>query len=76
MILEKTFYAVKCDNCGVIHKTDDIEYWESAESAWGWADPSGWALINDDTQYCPDCYSYGDDDELIIDLTRRKTIEK
>ena len=34
MILEKTFYAVKCDNCGKLAEGyNDCEFWDDKEIA-------------------------------------------
>lgn len=56
MIIEETFYAVKCDNCGNIHEDcnggsfleskSDIEM-DAIENDW---------VKTEDTHYCPNCY--------------------
>ena len=66
MIQETTMYTVVCDGCGK-DSTADSEY-----SAWGCkmyaADVAMEAnFINEgDEHYCPDCYSYDDEDNLVI----------
>jgi hypothetical protein len=66
MIQELTMYTVVCDGCGKDSNADS-EY-----SAWGCkmyaADVAMEAnFINEgDEHYCPDCYSYDDEDNLVI----------
>lgn len=71
MIIEKTFYAIRCDNCGVIHRWDEGEYWSDKGMAWEMAGESDWEMI-EDKHYCDECYGVGDDDETIINLNRKK----
>jgi len=67
MVKEITMYTVICDNCG----KDSNEGCEYA----GWSD-KGYAvdvaidgagfIKNDDNHYCPKCYEYDDNDEIVI----------
>lgn len=64
-------YSVVCDNCG-IDSSEGMEHigWSDKEAAIDIALDSDF-LIEDDKQYCSNCYSYGDNDELIINLSRK-----
>lgn len=67
MILIKTFYACKCDRCGVIHDESDIAYWSSEDDAIQNATDSDWHYdSNKGKAYCPDCYEVIDNDEVKI----------
>ena len=64
MIKDKTVYTYICDKCGkdICDETDYI----------GWNDlgvydiyDEGWVEVGD-KHYCPDCYDYNEEDELII----------
>jgi hypothetical protein len=65
-------YTVVCDNCGV-SADEGTEYscWNDENYAKDVAMESGF-IKEDNNHYCPKCYSYGDDDELIIDESRKK----
>lgn len=68
MIVEKTFYAVKCDNCGkIISDYGDSNYWSDKNTAIDYACENGSYLTEDEKEiYCDDCYEIDDDDNLII----------
>lgn len=58
-------YTILCDNCGK-DACEDTEY-----AAWG--DPNivlEWSCENwvqeGDKHYCPDCFSYDDDDNVVL----------
>ena len=82
MIVEKIFYAVVCDNCKTVCGDGDGEYkyWNEAADAQYIAQESGWEIASEpDTgesrifkHYCEDCYSWDDNDELLIDKSRFK----
>jgi len=67
MIIKARFFAVECDNCkNQAHGQEEWPYWYSGiieveenamESEW---------LKEGDKHYCPDCFSYDDEDKLII----------
>lgn len=72
MIVEVTMYGCRCDNCGIewvdehhgfAAFTDEI----SMKSQM--ADDHTWHTDRDaveDRHYCPKCFSFNDDDELVI----------
>lgn len=66
MYKEIIMYTVICDNCGK-DSSDDSEYsgWNDKEYAWDCADADNW-IEKDEKHYCPNCYSYDENDNLII----------
>lgn len=66
MIKELKMYTVVCDKCG-ISADDGTEYscWSDESFAWDVASDSSW-IEEQDKHYCPDCYFYDDNDNLII----------
>lgn len=66
MIKEITMYSVCCDNCGK-DSNEGAEYscWNDSGYAWQCAEEDGWEE-DFDQHYCPDCFSWSDDDELIL----------
>lgn len=69
-IIKKEFAAVQCDNClDIAIGFDDIEYWTDEDSAVFNATESEWHC-EDGKHYCPDCISWNDDDQLVIDPSR------
>lgn len=66
MIKELVLYTVVCDNCGDdINKDADYCAWNDKQFTQEMADEAGW-IKEDDKHYCPDCFSYDDDDNLVI----------
>ena len=68
MIEKIEMFTIKCDNCG---KLFEDEYqcfcaWNCENGAWDNARESDWKKKDADTHYCPDCYSYDDEDNLIL----------
>jgi hypothetical protein len=62
MIVKKEFYNIKCDCCGRVademwHDTEEIVRYIATESGW---------LLHWDKAYCPDCYDFDGNDNLII----------
>ena len=64
MIEQITMYRCVCDNCGHQWGDDVIAYADPANT-WDCAANEGWNKHEDKT-YCPDCWSYDDNDNLII----------
>lgn len=73
MIIEVKMYTVKCDNCGEEWETDEYSGWNDPDYAWDCASEDDW--IEDekvkDKHYCKECYSYDDDDNVIINSERK-----
>jgi hypothetical protein len=67
MILRMDYYTVKCDNCGKLYADEYSGYsaWNDENGAMEYASEADW-IKEDDKHYCPDCYEYDDDDNLII----------
>lgn len=62
MILKKEFYNIKCDCCG---RSADEMWYDTEEAVRYVATESGW-LLHWDKVYCPDCYDFDGNDNLII----------
>lgn len=61
MILTKQFHNLKCDSCGAILQDE----WYSVDEVKLAANECGW-IEDKGKHYCPDCYSYDDKDNLVI----------
>jgi hypothetical protein len=76
MIIQETFYAVQCDNCKTIAEGfDDIAYWSDMSISIENAEDGDW-FVEEDKAYCPDCYSFNDNDELIINENRKRNSDR
>lgn len=65
-IVSKTFFAVKCDNCGKYSgEGSGYEFWVDIESTELSAEYGGY-IKQGDNHYCDDCWEHDDDDNLII----------
>ena len=66
MYLKLEMFTVKCDNCGET-SGDNADYscWNDEQTALNEAQECGWTQ-EDDKHYCPNCYHYDDDDNLIL----------
>jgi hypothetical protein len=70
MIKEVKMFTIICDNCKHdIGEDQDYSCWSHSSSALDNANESDW-LEHEHNHYCPSCYSYNDNDELIIDSSR------
>lgn len=66
MTQEVKMFTVVCDNCRKDCNEDtDYSCWNDENHAKEVAMNAGW-INEDDNDYCPDCYSYDDDNNLII----------
>lgn len=69
MIKEIKMYTIICDGCGK-NVCEGSEYagWDDVDYVWDTADEENWIKDEDNpgTHYCPDCYEYDDDDNLVI----------
>jgi len=66
MIKEVKMYTVVCDNCGLDScKNDEYSCWGDKEQAKEHAMNSDW-LEHDEKHYCTNCFSYDDDDNLVL----------
>lgn len=73
MIQAETFYTCSCDNCGEYYGTEDVHSLvmpdeSSMKSEMGDADD--WHTLREngkpDKHYCPECYSFDKNDQLVI----------
>ncbi len=76
MIKEVTMFTVLCDNCGV-DSNRDCEYscWGDKSQAEEHAMNSDWHL-DDKKHYCCNCFSYDENDNLILREVHNKTTKK
>lgn len=65
MRVKKYFHNIQCDVCGDLANE---EMWhEDTKTVAEVANESGWYYDPvDDKHYCPDCYEYGDDGEILV----------
>lgn len=65
MRVKKYFHNIQCDVCGDLANE---EMWhEDMKTVAEVANESGWYYDPvDDKHYCPDCYEYGDDGEILV----------
>ncbi len=79
MIKEIPMYTVLCDNCKCdVNSGSEYAAWGDSEHSEDMAIDSDWHKVEEpegvpDKHYCPDCYSIGENDELIIIAARTKT---
>jgi len=78
MIKEFKCYTLLCDNCGIdLNEDSDYSGWDDKNYLYDIANESNWNDDNNcDNWYCPDCCSYDDDGELIIDVSRKDKYRK
>jgi hypothetical protein len=66
MIKEVTMFTVVCDNCGVdVNEGQQYSCWNDKGFAEDMAMEADW-IKEDDKHYCLNCFSYDDDDNLVI----------
>jgi len=73
MIKELKTYTVLCNNCKQ-SADEGSEYsgWGDESQAYEVAENADY-IVHEGLDICPDCYSYGEDDEIIINESRYKT---
>jgi hypothetical protein len=76
MIKEVQMYTVICDNCGKdCCEGSEYSCWNDSAAARDVAMDDNWTEDRDfDKHYCPDCWSYDDQDNVIINESRKKLI--
>lgn len=75
MIYKVEMFAGKCDNCQKeIMEGQDYSCLGDRSSIHDTMMDSGWTRIEgeEEKHYCPDCYEYGDEDEIIIKKLDKK----
>ena len=66
MLQKVEMYTIVCDNCGEdIGATQEYSCWNDEVYAEQNAGDSDW-LKEDGKHYCPKCYSYDDNDQLVL----------
>jgi len=72
MIKEVTMYTVICDNCGKdLCEGQEFSCWNDDLTAHELAMEENW-IKEESKHYCPDCYDYDDNDNLVINESRKK----
>lgn len=73
---EVIMHALVCDNCGQQGvEESEVAGWDDKDWALTEAAESGWLTIdgnNYDKHYCPKCYKYDENDNLIIKKEKTK----
>jgi hypothetical protein len=66
MLKEVKMFTIVCDNCGCdVNADSDYSCWNDENCVEEIRQEAGWVKY-DDEHYCPDCFEYDDEDELII----------
>lgn len=73
MILKIDMYTVQCDNCKCTSGDypNDYSAWNDEYVAVEDALNLGWEKYNNN-HYCPECYEYDDEDNLVVKIERKK----
>tara|TARA_B100000953_G_scaffold285358_1_gene265889 strand:+ start:315 stop:545 length:231 start_codon:yes stop_codon:yes gene_type:complete len=73
MIREVRMYGINCDNCGVdLGENQEVTCWCEPKYATLVAIDSNWVRVGENKHYCPDCYSYDDNDKLVLNKNRER----
>ena len=68
-VKEVTMYRVECDGCGKGNDANSTFFaWADEEAALFEAAESEW-LVNDDGQWCPDCYIWTDEKDSYVPIS-------
>lgn len=74
MLKEVKMFTVICDNCGAdSNKGSEYSCWGDSSNAEDIAADSDWHFESD-KHYCPNCFSFDDNDKLVIDPIRKVTL--
>jgi hypothetical protein len=66
MIKEVKMFTMICDNCGKdLCENEEFAAWNDISPLSDIADGSDWNTEKEN-HYCPDCYFYDENDELVI----------
>lgn len=66
MIQEVKMFTVVCDSCGKdVCQNAEYSAWNEKRYAEDVAMESDW-LKDNDKHYCPDCFTYNDEDNLVV----------
>jgi hypothetical protein len=75
-IIEVKMYTVQCNNCKTTSGVDSEFSCRNDDSyAEDEAMESDWERVDGEHHYCPDCFSYDDEDNLVLDLERKDKYE-
>ena len=65
MTKQFTCYSVVCDRCGQTYEDGECTGWDNENYAIEMATNEDWQEQSSE-HYCPDCYEYSDDGEIIV----------
>lgn len=66
MIKTVIMYTILCNNCGQdACEGEEYSCWSEPDYVSDGAEESGWH-VDDDKHYCPDCWSWDDEGNLVI----------
>ena len=67
-------YTVKCDNCGKSFEDEHQGFcaWNDKSSALENATEADWIQLDLHIHYCPECYSFDDNDKLILKIINKE----
>jgi len=66
VVQEIKMYTIICDHCGEdAGVNSDYSCWNDENVALEQAMQADW-IVEDNKNYCPDCYSYDDNDKLVL----------
>lgn len=66
MVKEVTMYTVVCDGCGKdANEGTEFAGWNNKSYTEDVAIDADW-IKQDEKHYCPDCYTYDDEDNLVV----------
>ena len=68
MIYPATYYEAKCDHCGLQWDDDGMLAYKEKEGMQDTLMDSEWMVSDSGETYCPDCYSFADEDDFEIVL--------
>jgi hypothetical protein len=68
-------WTIICDNCGKdLCEGDEFSGWNDQEFLLDGAIEAGWNIDGGD--YCDECFTYDDNDNLVINEARKKTLKQ
>ncbi len=75
MIKEFKCFTLLCDNCGAdVNEDTEFSGYEDIEHSRDIASESDW-IEHEGKHYCPDCYSFNDEDVIIINKSRTTEVK-
>lgn len=78
MIVEHKMHGIDCDNCNDrFVDCNGFMCWQDPSDSQENAGDSDWHIDDDNgIHYCPNCFDFNDEDELVIDENRKNKYPK